>query len=276
MWLKAGLDRCIKGDENMSAISDTIQEVKDTKSFSETDKTTALIPRAIRAALSPLEKWILQKEYNLAETEKLLASKLNNVPVGNIITPPSYVAVPALQAIAYCMDDEQLREMYAELLTHAMNSETVDNVHPTFVEIIKQMSPYDAIVFRKLVSQLVIPCVGIKYGNKQTKASYPIQDIVAFGNLEKHPVVPTQISLENLERLRLIEIRHNQKSNNNEPYELLKRSVAPIVEQFIKDNEKTLDKNIYEVQFDDFVIVIRGFGQFFARACFGEDFSEFI
>lgn len=88
------------------------------------------------------------KESNIEQTRKLLEKKLKNVPVENIITPPMYIGVPALQAISYCMNDESLRNMYAELLAHAMNSDTIDNVHPTYVEIIKQMSPYDALIFR--------------------------------------------------------------------------------------------------------------------------------
>ena len=191
-------------------VGEVIKEVKDTKTIEEVDKTSALVVRAIHAALSPLEKWVLQKECNLAETKKLLEEKLKDTPAENIITPPSYVAVPALQSIAYCMDDIQLRDMYAELLAHAMNSETVDNVHPTFVEIIKQMSPFDALVFKKLTKTLVQPCISIKYMNKGTKASYPVQDIVAFSDLDAFPLVPTQIALENLERLRLIEINKGQ------------------------------------------------------------------
>ena len=31
-----------------------------------------LVPRAIKAALAPVEKWVLQREYNIAETKKLL------------------------------------------------------------------------------------------------------------------------------------------------------------------------------------------------------------
>ena len=31
-----------------------------------------LVPRAIKAALSPLEKWILQKEYNISEIQRLI------------------------------------------------------------------------------------------------------------------------------------------------------------------------------------------------------------
>lgn len=255
-------------------VGEVIKEVKDTKTIEEADKTSALIVRAIHAALNPLEKWVLQKEYNLAETKILLEEKLKNTPVENIITPPSYVAVPALQSIAYCMDNIQLRDMYAELLAHAMNSETVDNVHPTFVEIIKQMSPFDALVFERLTKTLVQPCISIKYVNKSTKASYPVQDIIAFDDLDTFPLVPTQIALENLERLKLIEINKISKYGDSEKYQALKHSVVKVANAFVEDNKQKFDVNDYQITYDEFVILIRGFGQFFARACLGEDFSN--
>lgn len=255
-------------------VGEVIKEVRDTKTIEEVDKTSALVVRAIHAALSPLEKWVLQKEYNLAETKKLLEIKLRGTPVEKIITPPSYVAVPALQSIAYCMDDIQLRDMYAELLSNAMNSETVNNVHPTFVEIIKQMSPFDALVFNELTKTLVRPCISIKYMNKNTKAAYPIQDIVAFSDLDVFPLVPTQIALENLERLRLIEIDKGSKYGDAEKYKDLKCSVNKVISTFVEDNKQNFDVNDYQIVYGEFVILIRGFGQFFARACLGKDFSN--
>ena len=255
-------------------VAEVIKEVKDTETVVEVDKTSALVVRAIHAALSPLEKWVLQKEYNLAETKKLLEEKLKDTPAENIMTPPSYIAVPALQSISYCMDVIQLRDMYAELLAHAMKSETVDNVHPTFVELIKQMSPFDALVFKELTKTLVQPCISIKYMNKSTKASYPIQDIVALSDLDAFPLVPTQIALENLERLRLIEINKGSKYGNAEKYEDLKRNVKKVSDAFVEDNKQNFDMNDYQIVYDEFVILIRGFGQFFARACLGEDFSN--
>jgi len=255
-------------------VAEVVNEVKDTKTFLEADNTSALLVRAIHAALSPLEKWVMQKEYNLAVTKKILELKLQGTPVDHIITPPSYVAVPALQAISYCMDDDELRDMFAELLAHAMDKETVDNVHPTYVEIIKQMSPYDAIVFRKLVKKVIIPCISIKYVHKENHSAYPICDIVAFEDLKKYPLVPTQICLENLERLHLIEINRRSKLNSKGHYLVLEESTKELVSQFIKENENVLSPQEYEPVYDEFVIEIRGFGQFFARSCLGEKFSE--
>ena len=93
-------------------ISDTIKLVTDTKTVQEIDNTASLLVRTIHAVLSPLEKWVMQKEYNMQETKKLLEIKLQNIPIENIITPPSYIAVPALQAISYWMYNDELREMY--------------------------------------------------------------------------------------------------------------------------------------------------------------------
>lgn len=255
-------------------VADVVKEVKDTKTVAEIDTTSALLIRAIHAALSPLEKWVIQKEHNLTVTKKLLAEKLKDTPIENIITPPSYVAVPALQAISYCMDDDELRNMFAELIAHAMDSETVDNVHPTYVEIIKQMSPYDAVVFKELLKQIIIPCIGIKYVCKESRVSYPICDIVVFEDLKKFPVVPTQICLENLERLHLIEINRKAKLNNQKQYEKLKVCCYDMVDSFIEENREVLSPKDYEVVFDEILIQIRGFGQFFARACLGENFHD--
>lgn len=257
-------------------ISETIEAIKDTETAISADKTSSLVIRAVHAALSPLENWVLQKEYNIEKTKMILADKLKNIPIENIVTPPSYVGIPALQAISYCMDNDDLREMYAELLKTAMNKETIENVHPTYVEIIKQLSPYDAVVFKELVSVLVQPCISIFYRNIVSGESYPIQDIVAFTDLEKHPLVPTQIALENLERLRLIEINKKSKSADATAYKTIKDNMQQTIEQFIIDNADNLDVNNYEIVYNENIILIRGFGQFFARACLGIDFSSFI
>ena len=41
-------------------------------------------------------------------------------------------------------------------------------------------------------------------------------------------------------------------------------------------NKEILKKNEYTVEYQEYVIMIRGFGQFFARACLGTDFSDIM
>lgn len=69
----------------------------------------------------------------MAETEKLLEQKLKNIDEEKIVSPESYVAVPAIQAISYSMNSDELRNLYANLLAKAMVTPTKDAVHPSFV-----------------------------------------------------------------------------------------------------------------------------------------------
>lgn len=189
----------------------------------ETGKTLSLIPRTINAALVPLRQWIATKEYNLAETEKLLAYKLEHLDPEKIVSPEPYVAVPALQAISYSMDNEELRNLYANLLSKSMNKDTKDSVHPAFVEIIKQLSPFDAELLKKLSMQQqnLIPKIKIRFQKSEnnTEGKDMIKSVISpniyeFGLYDKY-----NISLDNLERLKLITINDDRYLINNKYYE---------------------------------------------------------
>ena len=65
-------------------------------SAQESGKLIARIPRAINAAFAGLDKWILNREYSVEETKKLLAAKLDNINPEKIVEPEPYVAVPAI------------------------------------------------------------------------------------------------------------------------------------------------------------------------------------
>lgn len=50
-------------------ISSTVELVKDTKTVQEVDNTASLLVRTIHAVLTPLEQWVMHKEYNIQETK---------------------------------------------------------------------------------------------------------------------------------------------------------------------------------------------------------------
>lgn len=131
-----------------------------------TAQTLGLLPRAIRAALAPIEKWILKQEHSIRQTEWLVQQKVEPISPDKIITPAPYVAVPALQALSYLMDNEHLRNLYASLLASAMNSDTQEYVHPAFVDIIKQFSPADAQFFRYIAENIQIPICKVRIQDK--------------------------------------------------------------------------------------------------------------
>lgn len=189
------------------ALQPTVQEI---------GKFVARVPRAINAAFSGLDKWILNREYAIDETKKLLEIKLENVDPEKIVTPEAYVAVPAIQAISYSMDSEELRNLYANLLAKAMNSDTKDQVHPSFVEIIKQMSPIDSRVFKMIMERQTNPIIDIVYNKYESDIPIPIESQTIVENvtdIDIESVDTICICLDNLVKQGLISISEKSYTN---------------------------------------------------------------
>ena len=150
-----------------------------------TGELIGLVPRAIKAALLPLEKWVLQREYNVAEIKKLLEEKLQNTPAELIEPPAPHIAVPAMQYISYSMDNEELRDMYANLLANSMNKIVKNGVHPGFVEIIKQLSPDEAKILKYMHTNSSIPTITLRYVNKEGGGVDIVKNFSNIGEITK-------------------------------------------------------------------------------------------
>lgn len=178
-------------------------------SLKETGKLIEKIPRAINAALAPVEKWILQKEYSVKETKILLEKKLSNLNETEIIVPEAYIAIPAMQAIEYCYDSEILRDMYASLLANSMDKNVYKCVHPSYVEIIKQLSPDEVRILNQLPeSGLREPLLDIEVTKVNRNGVFLYCKNMTTFAYECECERPENISnyIENLTRLGLVEI----------------------------------------------------------------------
>ena len=83
-----------------------------------TGQIVSFIPRTVKVWLGKWEKWILNGEYTIRETEKLLEEKLKHIPEDKIVEPEPYVAVPAIQQLSYSLDSDELREYTLICLLH--------------------------------------------------------------------------------------------------------------------------------------------------------------
>ena len=234
-----------------------------------TGELVGLIPRAIKAALSPLEKWILQREYNVAETKKLLEEKLQNTPPELIESPAPHIAVPAMQYISYCMDNEELREMYANLLANSMNKVVKDGVHPGFVEIIKQLSPDEAKIIRYLSVQNRIPTLGLKIDKADSSHIVYVKEFSNVPELSMcENTYDSQKYFDNLVRLGLVERSPDGTYISNEnAYETLKKH--PFIKNKYQNIEKqsaTID-NFSKIDYIKGYCELTAFGKSFCSIC---------
>lgn len=128
---------------------------------SETGQVGGLLVRTLHNLMLPLEEWNLNKEYRRKELIQELNRKLEGKKEEELEPPEMYVALPAIQGFSYSMDNEVLRNLYANLLANAMLKKKKFAVHPAFAEIIKQMSPLDALMFKELYEKSLMFRVAI-------------------------------------------------------------------------------------------------------------------
>jgi hypothetical protein len=68
---------------------------------------------------------------------------------GVVIEPPESILLPVLAANSYTTD-EDLRDMFATLVAAAMDPETAGLAHPSFADIIRQLTPDEARIVKGL------------------------------------------------------------------------------------------------------------------------------
>lgn len=179
----------------------------------------SFIPRTIRVWFGKWEKWILNGEYAIRETEKLLEEKLKHIPEDKIVEPEPYVAVPAIQQLSYSLDSEELRELYANLLASSMNVDKKDAVHPAFVDIIRQLTPSEAkllsCIYECPYNSVLLRESKLYTINNIKEGSYDVGlevNDVHINSIDRHTL---SICLDNLMRLGLLTFQELVSSDPN-------------------------------------------------------------
>lgn len=77
-----------------------------------------------------------------------LEEAISSIPPEKRVDPSFQVAAQALENSKYCIEEAELKEMFISLISNSMNSDYANLVHPSYSEIIKQMSVLDAKIIR--------------------------------------------------------------------------------------------------------------------------------
>lgn len=185
----------------------------------------SFLPRTVKVAFNGVEKWLINKEETLRLTAESVREKIKAIPEEKLVEPEPYVAIPAMQQLSYCVNNEELRELYANLLVSSMNVDKKWQVHPAFVDIIKQLTPDEAKFIRNLRPFVSInnPLIDVRIEYDETGSGRTI--ISNFTNVGLDQLdVPHNIGsyIDNLERLKLICIPPTMSLTNKDLYEPLK------------------------------------------------------
>jgi len=133
----------------------------------ELGKTALTITKTVNNALLPLAavNFAFEKacKYFHERFEQDLAEKSVNIPPEQLIEPKASVAGPALQGLASSHNEPDLKDMYLNLISSAMDGRRSEAAHPAFVEIIRQLNSEEARLIRGgLQSNTPTPIVEIR------------------------------------------------------------------------------------------------------------------
>lgn len=175
--------------------------------------------------------WVNERSRMIIEKnlEKFRLS-LEGVPEPEIIPVRPEVGVPILEKLMYVTDDE-LSDLYINLLSKASTAETAKFVHPSFVGTVNNLSPDEAILLKEFGGEFALPIITARFVQKhpEKQGTYrDIEDIV--GGLKGRVALAFPANVDayfiNLKRLGILEIRdfagsvespaHRHDPNENE------------------------------------------------------------
>jgi hypothetical protein len=230
----------------------------------ETGKALATPVALLNTALRPLKSLLLGVNLVFDRLDEAMTRRLAGVARERIVEPPANVAGPLLLGYAFVESEPLLREMFELLLATAMNADTRDQAHPSFVEIIRQLTPDEARILREIESKKddAFACVRV---DLKKFFQYRIQGILTefddLDGLSARDVAPLCIS--NIERLGLVKMQFLEPLSDKTRYQ----KFAGCLE--LQDAGKVAAEG--EVaELTPGVISTTPFGQAFLRVCVAE------
>jgi hypothetical protein len=203
---------------------------------------TKTVNKSVNIALSPITSLIWGYDQIKDFITEKLSEKLKKTPLSDIITPKPNIVCPAIEALRYSYKNDFLKELYADLIASSMDAATTELAHPSFVEIIKQMTSDEAKLMKYFSSDRAYPLINVREVSRTAGAGGKIvlHNFSLLGEkseCENKELIPSY--LDNLRRLGLIEIPEFLKYTPSFAYDELvnHNKVKKIMEEIKEKNE---------------------------------------
>ena len=210
----------------------------------EVGKALLTTAKVVLIALGPLEgiNWGYQTARQWLSAK--VTQKLSRLDESEIQTPPLNIAGPAMLNLCFSYDQDILRNMYAELIASSMNKKKCGKVHPAFVAVIQQLIPEEGLLLEILYRKSGRDDVIIQRDRRNEHKFYEdppiswaalsISEILMKYELEFNSDIQT--SLENLLRLKLLELQTDSETQYSDSVGDYHREDRPIIKLHIGDS----------------------------------------
>ena len=204
------------------------------------------------------EKFKLNFERNLSDYKK----KLDQIPEDKICDVNPQIGTPILEKLTYTTNEE-IADLFTSLLTKASNFDTVNQAHPSFVQLIERLSVDEARIINHLLGKDFIPYVSFRAYYTDRRGYNPIIERATLVQIQVHLEFPDNIGayLDNLCSIGILVDEDGTYKTNDDIYK-------PILEFYNYEsmNTKYIEKGYKEVETDKSYFQISNFGKLFINA----------
>lgn len=152
------------------------------------------------------ERQIFRQSEKLERYKNNILNNIQSIPEERLIEAPLHVVGPAIDAAKFYVENEKLSEMFSNLIAAAFDTEMINKVHPSFTEVIKQMSPLDAQNLTEYKNSDMQPICDVVIRDLKTGGYIPLINNYYLGiDEEKYGAELHSTSIINLIRLGLVE-----------------------------------------------------------------------
>jgi hypothetical protein len=253
--LKSAIDATTALVKEIPVYQDVVQP-----SAQQVGKSLETVAKTVNIALAPIKAFVWGYEQIEKFISTRVAEKLKAVPQENIITPSTHIAVPVIEALRYTGNDNNLSELFANLLATSMDKSVAHKAHPAYVNIIKNMCSDEAQLLTFLANhQYALPVIDIIRRAKKTgsyhilRHNFSLLDMVLF--FDHIELLPAYI--DNLCRLGILAIPSGIQLSNDSQYIALEKTKE------VKELDTLSDQDESEIAFKRKVIDVTSLGKEF-------------
>jgi hypothetical protein len=218
--------------------------------------------RAVTALLAPAHGMVWCVERIRDWINKEVGKRLESVPEGDRQVPDPRIAGPAIDAMKYTAETPKLADMFAELLVSSMDRSRSHLTHPSFVEILKQMTPDEAKILEFLSTNDQYPGLElrVKTGEAGWKPSHRFWSLIPTKVNLQYPAKIVSC-LDNLERLKLILIPDGHRIADDAEYDSLLNRKEILDRKKKEESQGNTLQTVYRL------VMLTSFGREFIAVC---------
>ncbi|MED5620922.1 DUF4393 domain-containing protein [Ideonella sp. BN130291] len=194
--------------------------------------------------------------------------RMNAVPEEKTVGVAPEIGVPIAEKLAY-VRDEKLSDLYVKLLATASNVETLGNAHPSFVNVINNLSPDEAHLLEYFVNRRDLPFVRATAARASDGSHNVLGGPLVPQDALEGLVFPGNIDsyLSNLDGLGLLVVKYDEWLVDDSLYEPLEAAHRETYTRFMQQAPSLQGR---ELKFGRGIVQRTSFGLQFMLACHGQ------